>query len=73
MAWPVRVQVVWKIGGGWGAHGWISILGRMNGGQSAYGKTDDGGYEGLIIQWRCSQNENPDEIIMDSIMGRLVK
>jgi hypothetical protein len=42
MAWPVRVQVAWKTGGGWGPHRWVSVLGKMNGGQSADGKTDGG-------------------------------
>jgi hypothetical protein len=42
MAWPMRVQVAWKIGGGWGPHRWVYVLGKMNGGQFVDGKTDGG-------------------------------
>jgi hypothetical protein len=37
-----------KIGGGWGSHRWVSVLGKMNGGKSADGKTDGGGDGGII-------------------------
>jgi hypothetical protein len=42
MAWPVRVQVAWKVGGGCGPHSWVSILGEMSGEQYGDGKNDGG-------------------------------
>jgi hypothetical protein len=42
MTWPVRAQVAWKEGGGWGPHRWVSVLGEMNGGQSVDEKTNGG-------------------------------
>jgi hypothetical protein len=57
MAWPVREQVAGKTGGGWGPHRWVSILGKMNGGQSTDGKIDGGGDGGIIdtteVQSKC--------------------
>jgi hypothetical protein len=33
---------VWKEGGGWEPHRSVSVLGKMHGGESAYGKTNVG-------------------------------